>query len=85
MKPNSLELNALISASRAALLQIDADLFSIKQSLRSGDGRGGLQPFDRKALSLDDRTWVEMLERKVRDLNEALLAFGFGLPNPASA
>jgi len=84
MKPNSLDLNALLFASRAALLQMDADLFSIKQSLRGGDGRGGLQPFDLQSLSLDDRSCVQLLERRVRDLNEALSAFGMGLPNPAS-
>ena len=78
------EVDALVLASRAALLQLDGELFSLKQSLRVGDGEGGMRPFDLSKLSSDDRSWVEGYATKVRRLNAALDAFGAALPNPAS-
>lgn len=78
------DVSRLVLAARAALLQLDGELFSIKQSLRAGDGDGGLRPFDRRALSLDDRQWFESIEAKVSRLNEALAAFDAAVSNPAS-
>lgn len=84
MKQSDPDTLALIIAARAAALQMDADLFSLKQSLRDGDGKGGLKPFDRRRISRDDRQWFEMGEKKFLALNSALAAFDADLPNPAS-
>ncbi len=74
----------LVLAARSALIQADADLFSIQQSLRAGDGAGGLQPFCLRSLGRDDYQWVVSLQRKIEKLNGALAPFGASLPHPAS-
>lgn len=77
------DVQRLVITARSAMLMIDADLFVEKREMRKRDGRGGLLPFDRRALSSDDRSWIEPRERRAAALNEALAAFGLALPNPA--
>jgi len=78
-------VKALVLAARSAALRLDADIFSIKQSFRAGDGRGGLKPFCRRRLAADDRRWIEQEERRFDALNVALSAFDAAIPNPASS
>lgn len=73
----------LVLAARSAAIRINADLFSSKQSLPPGDGKGKLQPFNRSALSQDDCTWVEQEECRFQRLNSALAASDAAISNPA--
>lgn len=81
--PDDPAVRELVLAARSAAIRIDADLFSLKQSLRGGDGAGGLRAFDRRSLSRDDFSWVDQEERRFKRLNSALAAFGAAVVNPA--
>lgn len=77
------QVNELIVAARSAVLALDGELFRAKQAMREGNGAGGLRPFNRRAISADDRRWIEQQEQRVERLNNALAAFGAALDHPA--
>lgn len=73
------EVTQLFLAAKSALIWQHAQLFSLQMSLRDGDGRGGLKPFDAAALSDDDRKWVAEHQDRVDKLAAALEPFGYKL------
>lgn len=73
------DVTALFCASKSALLRLHANLEVEKQSLRCGDGKGGLHPFCMDELSEDDRSWISYQQKLVDRLNSALARFGYKL------
>lgn len=73
------DVTALFCAAKTALIHLHVNLEVEKQSLRCGDGKGGLHPFCMDELSEDDRSWLVYQQKPVDSLSDALARFGYRL------